>query len=235
MIDASHLRAWIQPQHLEEAAFRAHQEAFAGQPTRAIVLKDFLVDAVARRLAAFLSSEAQFKADFGLYSAPDRTVPEKEWLAADDSNRFFRFGHLVGSRPEFAMSPNALTYIRFRQAFQDGRFRTLFEQVTGLALGTSNDFGAHAMGIGDLLRVHNDDNRNRRVAVVIYLTPGWEPRFGGALHLVTHSGEMTRVDALFNSMIVFDVKAETDHYVGAIEPAADGRIRYTIGGWYPNP
>ncbi len=235
MIDTVFLGKWVQPQHLRDEALGAYRDRFAAHAGRLIVLSDFLLDPVAERLSLFLSMEAQFRVDHGLYSAPDDTVSEAAWQEADAADRFFRFGRMIATRPEFMMSPNALTYLRFRQAFQDARFRGFFEQVSGLTLGSSDDFGSHAMGPGDLLRVHSDDNRNRRVAIVIYLTPHWEPRFGGALNLVTRTGEATRVDALFNSMVVFDVKAETDHYVDAVEPAADSRIRYTIGGWYPNP
>jgi Rps23 Pro-64 3,4-dihydroxylase Tpa1-like proline 4-hydroxylase len=88
------------------------------------------------------------------------------------------------------------------------------------------------MGRGDFLLPHDDNSRGRKLAVVIYLTPGWDPKFGGGLRVVDENRVATSIDATFNSIVIFDVAARTTH---AVEPIADlageGR-RLTIGGWY---
>jgi len=74
----------------------------------------------------------------------------------------------------------------------------------------------------------------RSIALVMYLSPGWQPSYGGALHMADQTGE-SRIEATFNSIVVFDVQAENTHLVAPIETAAGSTRRLTIGGWYPTP
>ena len=76
------------------------------------------------------------------------------------------------------MSSNALTYLKLRETFQQPAFESFFEDSTGMSLGASDDFGVHSMRVGDYLRPHADDNNDRALALVMYLTPGWDPTFG---------------------------------------------------------
>jgi Rps23 Pro-64 3,4-dihydroxylase Tpa1-like proline 4-hydroxylase len=128
-----------------------------------------------------------------------------------------------------------MTYLRLRQSLQQAEFREFFEALTGLELGSSDDFGVHSMSVGDFLRAHSDDLRNRSIAFVMYLSPGWNPSYGGALHMVDESSGETRIDATYNSIVVFDVQSENTHLVAPIEAAAGNARRLTIGGWYPTP
>lgn len=230
------LTALVQPQHLDDEATRAYRARFEASPARFVVLEDFLVPGVAERLSRFLDGEAEFATEYGLYGIDDRRVDEREWLAADDAARFFRFAKNVGTRPEFQLSDNALTYLRFRTTFQrSDELRALFEAMTGLELAASDDFGSHSMQAGDFLRTHDDDNRNRRLALVLYLSPGWRPEFGGSLEVVDGDGEASIVEARFNSLVAFDTRAGTTHRVLPISDAAGERRRLTIGGWYHRP
>lgn len=232
MIDRRRLAPWIQPQHLEEQALETYQHAFASHPARLVVIKDFLVPQVADRLSLFLSNEAEFKSEYGLYSV-EGAVTEQDWLRAPDEDRLFRLGKLVGMSRQFQTSPNALTYLQFRMAFQRPEFKAFFETISGMPLGASDDFGAHSMTREDLLRPHSDDNRNRQLALVIYLTPGWKQEFGGQLRVIHLDGNATVVEAQYNSVIAFNVLTHSAHVVEPIR-SADGadRRRLTIGGWY---
>ena len=133
------------------------------------------------------------------------------------------------------MSSNALTYLKLRETFQQPAFESFFEDSTGMSLGASDDFGVHSMRVGDYLRPHADDNKDRALALVMYLTPGWDPTFGGSLHMVHGDGSETRVDADYNSIVLFDVLAGTSHSVAPVEPSAGDTARVTIGGWYHRP
>src|SRR5438876_4648540 len=110
MIDRQKLGAWIQPQHLEEAALQQYRKAFTSHPARLVVLKDFLQPQIAERLSRFLFSEAEFKDEYGLYNR-EGAAKKEDWLEAKDEDRFFKFGKLVGTPPQFQTSPNALTYL----------------------------------------------------------------------------------------------------------------------------
>jgi Rps23 Pro-64 3,4-dihydroxylase Tpa1-like proline 4-hydroxylase len=233
-IDRTALGSWINPQHLEEDALRSYRESFQAHPGRLVLLRDFLVDKVAEKLARFLRDEVEFKREHGLYSV-EGAVSEEEWQRANEEDRFFRLSRLASTPPQFQMSPNTLTYLRFRQTFQRPQFVRFFETLTALELGSSDDFGVHSMTVGDYLRPHSDDNRNRRVALVIYLSPGWKPEYGGALDMIDRDGNVTSMVPEYNSMVVFDVLAGTTHLVAPVEPAAGDMARLTIGGWYPRP
>jgi Rps23 Pro-64 3,4-dihydroxylase Tpa1-like proline 4-hydroxylase len=234
VIDQKIVGPWIQPKHLEEDAIQAHQQAFAAHPARLIFIRDFLVESMAQKLSRFLGEEGEFRFEYGLYSDED-PVSEEDWGKAPADDRFFRLAKLVGTPSEFQMSPNALSYLRFRQVFQRPEFKAFFEAICGTPLGSSDDFGAHFMRVGDFLKPHSDDNRNRRLALVFYLSPDWQPSFGGELQVVEKDGTVHTIQPEYNSMVAFDVLTETSHYIEPIRPAAGDRPRLTIGGWYHQP
>jgi len=220
----------IQSCHLTNQAAQKYREAFNSHPARLVVIKDFLVLDVAQRLSRFLAQEAIFVPEYGLYSSKN-AVDEKQFLAAADPDRFFRYSKLTGTAPGFQMSPNAITYLRFRQVFQQPDFQVFFESISGLRLGWSDDFGAHKMLPGDFLRPHSDDNRNRRLALVIYLSPDWKKECGGVLHVVDGAANDMQILPEYNSMVAFDVLGAAQHYVSPI----DAGVRLSIGGWYHKP
>lgn len=231
MTDLRSLETWIQPQHLEEATLARYRDDFASHPARLVVITDFLADPVAARLSCFLDSEAEFQPEYGCYSK-DGGMTEGEWQSAEESDRFFRLRKLVATPQKFRMSPNALTYLQFRRAFQTSEMRRFFETVSGLSIGWSDDFGAHRMIEGDFLRPHSDDNRHRRLALVIYLSKGWQREYGGLLRLAHPDGSFTEVEPRYNSIIAFDVLASPAHLVTPITIAPARWQRFTIGGWY---
>ena len=220
----------IQPSHLTPDVRQKYREAFNSHPARLVVLKDFLRSEVAERLSRFLSDEAIFVPEYGLYSSKD-AVDENDFLCAADSDRFFRFSKLVGSAPGLQMTPNAIAYLRLRQVFQHPDMKSFFEAISGLQLGWSDDFGAHKMSAGDFLRPHSDDNRNRRLALVIYLSRDWKQEFGGVLHVLNDAATRTDILPEYNSMVAFDVLGAAQHYVSPIKAG----VRLTIGGWYHKP
>jgi 2OG-Fe(II) oxygenase superfamily len=229
--DRRWLASWIQSQHLERAALESYRERFVSHPARLVVIRNFLEPRIAERLSRFLASEAEFKPEYGV-SSVEGAVSEDVYMRAPEPDRFFRLRKLVATPPQFRMSPNALTYLQFRKAFQRPEFQRLFETISGLPLGWSDDFGAHSMIRGDFLRPHSDDNRNRQLAIVIYLSGDWQSRFGGVLHVVHEDGNITEVEPEYNSMIAFDVLKAPAHLVLPIEEAAGDRQRLSIGGWY---
>jgi 2OG-Fe(II) oxygenase superfamily len=231
MSDFSALSKWIRPDHLARPAADRYRDDFAAHPGRMIVLKDFLVPPVAEKLSAFLAEEADFEAEYGVYST-EGAVTQAEWEAAPEPDRFFRYSRLVGIPSKFQMSPNALTYLRFRTTFhRDATLRAFFAHVSGQPLEPSDDFGSHRMDPGDFLRPHDDNNRDRRLALVLYLSPAWEPGFGGTLHVIDDGGTDAAVDSEYNSLVLFDTRAGTQHFVDPVR-SPDGRPRLSIGGWY---
>src|SRR5262245_129030 len=226
------LNAWIQTQHLTQSALLKLRNSFQNHPARLLILKDFLQESIALRLSEFLKDEAAFKVARGLYSAEHQAIDDGEWLSADENDKFFSFSKLVGVAPKHVLSRNALTYLRFRQSFQTPDVRNYFSQLSGSSLGWSDSFGCHSMKVGDFLKLHDDNARNRKLALVFYLTPGWESSFGGALTIINMEGNATRIEAEYNSMVAFDVTAGSKHFIKEITPRAGSKARMTISGWY---
>jgi hypothetical protein len=235
-VDRGALASLIQRQHLEPEALESYRTQFQSRPGRFCVLGDFLIDELAERLSEFLLNEGDFETEFGLYSAEGHRVDESTWRAAGSDDRFFRYGRLVGTPAAFQFSPNSLAYLRFRNAFQtDDDLRAFFEEATGLELARSDDFGSHSMAPGDFMKDHDDNNQNRRLALVLYLSPGWSEEMGGSLHIVDESGAESVVTPTYNSLVAFDTLAGTIHYVEPVRESTEGRQRVTIGGWYHAP
>jgi hypothetical protein len=232
MVDRQKLGAWIQPQHLEEAALEEYRKSYASHPAKLVVIRNFLRPQVAERLSLFLSGEAEFKAEYGLYTR-EGAAREEDWLHAKEEDRFFKFGKLVGTPPQFQTSPNALTYLQFRMTFQRPELKAYFEAISDMPLGASDDFGAHSMTSESMLRPHSDDNRNRQLALVIYLSPEWKAEYGGQLKVTHRDGKTTVVEAEYNSVIAFNVLTHKEHVVERIRSTnGSSPRRLTIGGWY---
>ena len=234
MVDTNALGRWIQPQHLTDDAVNGYRETMTSHPARLVVLEEFLLPEVADRLGTFLADAALYTVEHGVYSS-EEGVSAETWDAAAEEDRFFRFGKLSGQRPEAMLSDAMLTYLQWRSFVTEPAFHDLFEAITGLELGPSDDFGCHEFGVGDFLREHDDANRSRRVALVMYLTPGWEERHGGGLTMTAADGSVDRRQATFNSMVIFDTLAGSSHRVERIEEAAGTLARRTFGGWFPSP
>src|SRR2546428_444726 len=111
------------------------------------------------------------------------SVTEEEWLKAKQEDRFYRYKVLGGIRPEFQISLNTITFVKFVKALHGSKFNELFEAVSGRTLG-SLVHNVHCFERGDFLAKHSDDTENRQCAFVLYLSPGWDARDGGVLHLV---------------------------------------------------
>jgi hypothetical protein len=232
MVDRQKLGAWIQPQHLEDAALEEYRKSFTSHPAKLVVIRNFLRPEVAERLSLFLSGEAEFKAEYGLYTR-EGAAKEEDWLHAKEEDRFFKFGKLIGTPPQFQTSPNALTYLQFRMTFQRPELKAYFEAISDMPLGASDDFGAHSMTSESLLRPHSDDNRNRQLALVIYLSPQWKAEYGGQLKVTHRDGNTTVVEAEYNSVIAFNVLTHKEHVVERIRSTnGSSPRRLTIGGWY---
>ena len=83
LTDSRPCRGWIAPQHLEPSAVATYREAFEAHPARMTVIRDFLRDEIADRLSKFLTREAEYRAEYGIYSV-EGSVPEEQYLAAED-------------------------------------------------------------------------------------------------------------------------------------------------------
>jgi hypothetical protein len=221
----------IDASHLSVTAIEEYGAAFAHHRARLVVMREFLDRDLALRLNHFLTEEADFYTEYGLYSV-DGAVDEATFRAAEETDRFFRMSKLADTKPQFRMSLNALAYLKFRATLGQAGFISFFEAISRQRLRSTDDVGVHSMGVGDFLRPHSDANKDRQLAFVIYLSEAWEAEFGGALEVLDRDGGVTRILPEYNSVVAFDVLAESQHLITPITENAGPATRVTIGGWY---
>ena len=144
----------------------------------------------------------------------------------------------------------AVTYRTF--AWLNEGFLEPLRKLTGLDSLSSdvglNGGGWHLHGRGGKLNVHLDYSIHpklgleRRLNLIVYLTRGWDPAWGGALGLWAHDpnepgpGELvTSVECLFNRAVIFDTTRNSWH--GLPEPITcpEGVYRKSIATYYLTP
>jgi len=238
------MQSWINAPHLDPGQMAVCRERFRAHPAGLLVVDNVLRDDAARQIGEFLLRDAEYDQAYGLYSGEtadgdvarrdhDAAVGEPAWRSAQEEDRFYRFGVIRGARAG-VMSPGLLTYLKFRSACDEPAFQAFFEDLTGLRLGTAVSY-VHRMVRGDYLKVHADHFEDRRLAFVLYLTPGWRPAFGGGFQILDAAGVPTRIEAAFNRLLLFDVKSGARHFVEPILPEAGDHARVSIGGWILDP
>ena len=223
-----HLTEWIAGEHLTAAALARAREVFLDSPARAVCLPHFLVAAVAESLARFLASDASFGTGYGLKSRYG-FASKADFECAPAEERFFRY---QGIRHVARESPDFETFQTMTRTLGDSAARRFFEEISSQPLGGVT-LSARRMGHEDFMVRHNDAIGGRRLSFVMYLTPGWDPAYGGSLGLEHGDGQVTTVVPEYNTLVVFD--AETWHWVEPFAPALQERARLTIGGWFLKP
>lgn len=238
-IDREWLDSWIQPQHLKIENISSYREEITFHPARLLILENFLLDAVIDKISEFINHEAVVETIYGLYSQmendPDglANVSAAEWKKAAEKDRFFRLRKFVRLSPEKQLTDNLAMYLHFLSAFNDPRFRRFFEAVTGLKFSFEEaTYHLFTYKKGDFLGVHTDRTKNYLLAFILYLSPDWEARFGGDLHVIQPDGEdVLKIAPNYNSIVLFNVEAQRAHYVSPIKDCAAERGRSTFSGW----
>lgn len=107
------------------------------------------------------------------------------------------------------------TYKAFSNLLSPG-FNDMLQQLTGAEI--EPDLGLHGGGLhqhgrGGKLNVHLDYNIHpklhlqRRLNLIVYLTPGWKPEWGGHLGLYKDPDTLVKaVEPKFNRAIIFDTR-----------------------------
>ena len=123
------------------------------------------------------------------------------------------------------------------------------KQITGIDpiypdIGLSGA-GWHMHSRGGKLNVHRDYvihpkmQLARKLNLIIYLTPDWNPKWGGALELWSHDLDTDRpkecvnkIDCLFNRAIIFDTTQNSWHGLPTAIKCPDNVYRKSIALYY---
>jgi len=111
----------------------------------------------------------------------------------------------------------------------------LLECITGVRVSGGSEFFASWYRPGDFLSSHRDVSRGRKLGMVLQLTRGWRPEFGGLLNFVTDrdDGVSKVIVPQFNSACLFDLPhpSGSPHFVSHVAPNVQAH-RIAVSGWY---
>jgi Rps23 Pro-64 3,4-dihydroxylase Tpa1-like proline 4-hydroxylase len=137
-------------------------------------------------------------------------------------------------------------------AYLNEEFLQPLRELTGLS-SLSSDVGLHGggwhlHGRGGKLNVHLDYSIHpklgleRRLNLIVYLTPGWDPAWGGALGLWSHDanahapGQLVKsIDCSFNRAVIFDTTANAWHGLPDPITCPAGVYRKSVAVYYLTP
>ncbi len=231
MLDSSCLSDFVQSQHLQAQSLQGYHQAFKSHPLRLVVLRSFLSDSVVEQIGQFLAKEVVFRQAYALNVSVGE-VAREEWHRASDQSRLYTFGALDAISPEFTFSPNGILFLKLVKALRNLEFKSCLEAVSGLVLDPEPEIRLNGLKQGDFIRPHSDMAGRRRLAFLIYLSADWVPSFGGALEVVAHDKSTTRIEANYNSLLIFDIARHKGHHVTPIESSAGLRRRVSLAGWF---
>mgnify|MGYP000856152113 CR=1 FL=1 len=184
-------------------------------------IDDFLPQEVATEVAAALPHPD----DGGHFNFFYAKGFEEKWSVSDD----------------FALPAPVRALVR---EFNSTRYIRFLEALTGIPhlLPDPHMFGAgvHLVKRGGVLQIHSDFNwaehlqAHRRVNMFVYLTPGWQPEWGGALELWDRAckEKVQEYAPIFNRFVVFSSCSDTFH--GHPHPlnCPEGILRRSIAMYY---
>lgn len=159
-----------------------------------------------------------------------------------------------------ALPPAARTVLEDLQSARTLRFLTDLTGIANLkADPTLNGGGIHRIGRGGRLEVHADFNVHpklgwyRRLNLLLYLNPGWNPAWQGALELwePDMSRCARRIEPVFNRAVIFTITDQALHghphplrgaqrlsialYYYTVEPPPHIEVPHTTASWKQRP
>lgn len=174
-------------------------------PFNYVIVDDFLPEQQAMAI-----SESIPEYDSQFWNCSYNSPLEKK-KACNDWNRFSPF-----------------QYTLFQELMLSNGFVKHVEKLIGES-GLVPDYGLHGGGFhihktGDKLNLHLDYKTHpkllmrRKLNIIYYLTPDWDPAWGGGLQLWTHDEELnkpkqlaTTIENKFNRLVIFDVSGNSWH------------------------
>ncbi|HSP28923.1 MAG TPA: 2OG-Fe(II) oxygenase [Ilumatobacteraceae bacterium] len=173
----------------------------------------------------------------------ERVYAELDAMNADDWNSYIHFNERKFSNTDSASWGPTLRAVS--DVFAGDRFRRFLEAVSGFddlhADVTLDGGGVHRCYRGGFLNIHSDftahhtiQSWRRRVNLLLYLNPVWEPAWGGDLELWDR--DMRRCEAqvapIGNRILLFSTDEHSYH--GHPDPlqAPDGVARQSLALYY---
>lgn len=193
---------------------------------------------------ALLADAAPRMASGGLVAIRDAFEPEfaermyrsldscRAWRLHEGGEQSFHFHHHNLYDPK--EYPADLAWCA--SIFESPGTKAWVTRLSGRHCAGPAEFSASLYLPGDHSLPHNDvaatdGNFNRQVAFVWHLAKDWRPEWGGALYWCSKAAYLPPA---FNTLYLFNVGPESNHFVTHVSPYAQGR-RLTVNGWWTGP
>lgn len=229
------LTRWVQPQHLGVQAIEYLKSLSKQELNAGVFLDDFLKEECFTRLQQVVEKEAEFKILCQIYSNKNNIqVSEEEFYSYAEKERFYHIHSLCGVKPEYRMSINWLTYLKFLHDYKLG-MAVLLGNVIGSPLCSGNNL-THTLRQHNKLETHNDYLPGRRICTILYLSNEWSPQYCANLVMLNKENnelkEINCIDHKPNRLVIFSVDRSTFHYVSAFSELAKDKERSSMVFWF---
>lgn len=153
------------------------------------------------------------------------------WRLFEDYAKHFHYRH--HNIYDDALFPPAL--LRCRDVFDSEATKLFIRNLSGRDCTGETIFSASLYRPGDHSLPHNDylarNGEQRQVAFVWNLSQGWQPDWGGEFFWCP---EARTVPSAFNTLLLFNVERNSQHFVTVVAPHARAK-RLAISGWWTGP
>src|SRR5262249_39717845 len=154
---------------------------FRGTPSAPTVVRNLIDERLASALANELFTTSEWEYQYWILDTKEQThqVSRRAYLATPKERRFSASNTLSVAR---VFSRRRLTAANaFLEVLSDGKIAAWLSEVTGHELRKAPSCEFTRYQIGDHLKAHTDTFDGRRIGMLLYLNPGWKPRYGGQL------------------------------------------------------
>mmetsp|Transcript_32455 Transcript_32455/g.49652 ORF Transcript_32455/g.49652 Transcript_32455/m.49652 type:complete len:407 (-) Transcript_32455:591-1811(-) len=118
------------------------------------------------------------------------------------------------------------------ELFRSKQSRDFMHQMTGRDTHGFPSHGAPSHYVPwDYSMAHADYFDQRTVTYVWHLTKSWRPEWGGGLYWCRESTDKAYTPASFNTLFLFIVSPDTQHFVTLVSPLSQGK-RLAFNGWW---
>ncbi|MGC4804660.1 2OG-Fe(II) oxygenase [Micromonospora sp. DT233] len=226
---------FVRPEHLYPQALEELADWYHSEPSRPLVIRNFLKDRWALGVADAMRDIDVWSRCATTYHGTQGSaeITDEEWpdhpdraarhFVARPLTRVFEPGHSL-SEAQRAVLEQFLAF-----AVVSGPLRSWLSAGTGVSLTSRTSVEFASYQAGDEIRPHQDLLPGRVMAVNFYLDEAYQPGTGGRLGYRNERGQEFHVDPLFNSFSIIPIREECWHWVEPFRGAGQGRYTVSIG------
>lgn len=215
---------WVAEPIRSHAAVGRLRSQLAADPIGAVAIDSFLEPGVAKEVSGLLV-RSTFHDEHRLFGV-DTPVDETRWRDAEDRTRVWRVGRIADVGPRHRLGPGVIALLRLRGAAAS--LRGWLEEVLDRPLGDATAIAPMRLDPGHSVRPHVLDPASARAQVHVFLSPSWDPRWGGEQVVVGPAERARRIVPGFNRAVLCDGVRGATIFVAPRTPSAPPRLSLVV-------